>query len=254
MLFVVDIGNTNIVLGLYENDTLLHCWRVGTDDKKTTDEYEVLLRNFFQKVNLESRYVDGAIISSVVPMLTGVFYDLCQRVFDVSSLIVGPGLKTGMPIKMDNPREVGADRIANGVAAYALYGGPVIVADFGTATTFDVVSKDGEYIGGVISPGISISMEALFQRAAKLPRVELMQPSSSIGRNTVAGMQAGIMGQVIGGINYTVDSIRRELEFNAPVVATGGLAELVGPHSEAIDIINPILTLEGLKLIYHRNV
>jgi len=254
MLFVVDVGNTNIVIGVFNSkDELIGSWRLGTDEKKTVDEYEVLVKSFLYQADIDYKKVSGAIISSVVPTITEVFESLCTGVFNLKPIVLGPGVKTGMPIRMDNPREVGADRIANGVAAYELYGGPVIVADFGTATTFDVVSADGEYIGGTISPGVSISMEALFRRAAKLPRVEFKKPDRVIGKNTVAGMQAGIMCLVIGGVNYTVKAIRKELGVPARVVATGGLSETVGRYTESIDFIDPYLTLQGLRIIYRRN-
>ena len=253
MLFVADIGNTDVVMGMYSDGRLSACWRMGMDTKKTVDEYEVAVRGFLALDGIYPGDVKGAIISSVVPTVTGVFEKLASRLFKVQPLVVGAGIKTGMTIKTDNPREVGADRIANAVAAYELYGGPVIVADFGTATTFDVVSATGEYMGGLISPGINISMEALFQRAAKLPRVALVKPASAIGKNTVASMQAGIMYSVIGGINFSVQAIWKELGAQAKVVATGGLAELVGPQAEIVDIINRELTLEGLRIIYDRN-
>lgn len=253
MLFVVDIGNTNVVMGLYSDDRLMASWRMGTDSMKTVDEYEVAVRGFFSLDKINSGDVSGAIISSVVPTTTGLFESLIFSMFGIKPLVVGSGIKTGMTIKTDNPREVGSDRIANAVAAYNYYGGPVIVADFGTATTFDVVSASGEYLGGLISPGINISMEALFKRAAKLPRVALIKPSSAIGKNTVASMQAGIMYSVIGGINYSVQAIWKELGTQAKVVATGGLAELVGSQAEIVDIINKELTLEGLRIIYYRN-
>ena len=253
MLFVVDIGNTNIVVGIFDSDRLAASWRMGTDTNKTVDEYEVLVEGFLSSDKIEPAKISGAIISSVVPNITGVFESLVSRLFGVHALVVGAGVKTGMTIKTDNPREVGADRIANAVAAYALYGGPVIVADFGTATTFDVVSKNGEYLGGMIYPGINISMEALFQRAAKLPRVALKKPQTAIGKNTVTSMQAGIMYSVIGGINFAVQGIWAELGSQAKVVATGGLAELVGSQAEIVEVINRDLTLEGLRIIYNRN-
>lgn len=253
LLFVVDIGNTNIVMGAFAGEKLVASWRMGTDTYKTADEYEVLVRGFLSLDQVDPGKVSGAIISSVVPNITEVFEDLASRLFGVKPLVVGAGIKTGMVIKTDNPREVGADRIANAVAAYVLYGGPVIVADFGTATTFDVVSETGEYLGGVISPGINISMEALFERTAKLPRVALKKPAAAIGKNTVASMQSGIVYSVIGGINCTVQAIWGELGVKAKVVATGGLAGVVGPQANLIQVVNPNLTLEGLRIIYNRN-
>lgn len=253
MLFVVDIGNTNIVLGIFSPEKLAASWRMGMDAMKTVDEYEVLVRGFLSLDKIDTANVTGAIIASVVPNATGVFEVLINRLFGIMPLVVGSGIKTGMTIKTDNPKEVGADRIANSVAAYSLYGGPVIVADFGTATTFDVVSANGEYLGGMISPGINISMEALFQRAAKLPRVALNKPANAIGKNTVTSMQAGLIYYVIGGINFSVQAIWAELGSEAKIVATGGLAELIGPHAEIVNVINRDLTLEGLKIIFQRN-
>jgi len=223
------------------------------DINKTVDEYEVVARGFLSLDGIDASAVKGAIIASVVPNITNVFEMLTSRLFGVEALVVGAGIKTGMIIKTDNPREVGADRIANSVAAYVLYGGPVIVADFGTATTFDVVSEKGEYLGGTISPGLQISTEALFERTAKLPRVALQKPAAAIGKNTVNSMQAGIMYSVIGGINYTVQAIWKELGVHAKVIATGGLAESVCQHAEIFDVVNKDLTLEGLRIIYSRN-
>jgi type III pantothenate kinase len=253
MLLVADVGNTNIVLGVFEGDNLKASWRMGTDLQKTVDEYEVFLRGFLALDGIDVSKVNGAIIGSVVPNITEVFINLIYKVFGVKPLIVGSGIKTGMTIKVDNPREVGADRISNAIAAYILYGGPVIVADFGTATTFDVVSAKGEYLGGMIFPGINISMEALFQRAAKLPRVALTKPERAIGKNTVSSIQSGIMHSVIGGINYSVEALWEELGARAKVVATGGLAERVGDQTEVVDAVNNTLTLEGLRIIYERN-
>ena len=254
MLFVADVGNTNIVLGVFDGEgELLSSWRIRTDEGKTADEYEVLLRNFFHYRGMDLKKISGAALASVVPTVTGIFETLIRSLFKADPLILGPGVKTGMPIKTDNPREVGADRIANSVAAYELYGGPIIVADFGTATTFDVVSEKGEYLGGTISPGVYISMEALFHRAAKLPWVDFKRPDRVIGKNTVISMQSGIMCSVIGGINYTVAAIRKELGMPAQVVATGGLADMVGRYAKSIDYIDPDLTLKGLRIIYNRS-
>ncbi len=253
MLLVADVGNTNIVLGVFDGDELKASWRMGTDILKTVDEYEVSIRGFLGLDKIEAENIKGAIIGSVVPNITEVFEKLFASVFGVRPLVVGSGIKTGMTIKVDNPREVGADRIADAIAAYSLYGGPVIIADFGTATTFDVVSEKGEYLGGMISPGITISMEALFQRAAKLPRVALSQSGKAIGKNTVASMQSGIFHSVIGGVNFSVRAIWAELGIQAKIVATGGLAELVAPQTRIVDVVNRTLSLEGLKIIYERN-
>lgn len=253
MLFVTDIGNTNIVMGVFQGQKLVASWRIGMDTNKTVDEYEVLLRSFLSLDKIDVSAISGAIIASVVPNITESFEELMSLLFVVCPLVVGAGIKTGMTIKTDNPREVGADRIANSVAAYELYGGPVIVADFGTATTFDVVSEKGEYLGGMIAPGINISTEALFERTSKLPRVALKKPNTAIGKNTVSSMQAGILYSVIGGINYSIQAIWTELGSQAKVVATGGLAEAVGQEAEILEIINTDLTLEGLRIIYSRN-
>ncbi|MGI6553869.1 MAG: type III pantothenate kinase [Bacillota bacterium] len=253
MVFVVDIGNTNIVLGIFLSDKLVASWRLSTDTIKTFDEYEIMTRSFLSLAKVDPSRIKGAIIASVVPNATQIFQTMICRLFGTEPLVVGAGIKTGIPIKTDNPREVGADRIANTVAAYELYGGPAIVVDFGTATTFDVISSQGEYLGGQISPGINISMEALFQKAAKLPRVALQKPASAIGKNTVASMQAGIYYSVIGGIKFAIQAIRDDLGCSAKAIATGGLAEVVGPHVKIFDVINGDLTLEGLRIIYNRN-
>lgn len=253
MLLVFDVGNTNIVLGVYDGRQLLVQWRVSTHREQPADELAMLLCNLFHYAGLSFDQVDAVAISSVVPPLMPSLEELSRRYFHVEPLIVGPGIKTGMPIKYDNPREVGADRIANGVAAYALYGGPTVVVDFGTATTFDVISGRGEYLGGAICPGIGISMEALFARAAKLPRVELVRPKSVIGKNTVTSMQAGIVYGFVGQVEGVVKLIQDELGAKPFVVATGGLAELIAPLTSTIDEVNPLLTLEGLRLVYERN-
>lgn len=253
LVFVVDIGNTNIVLGIFLPDKLVASWRLSTHTIKTVDEYEIMTRSFLSLAKVNPSGIKGAIIASVVPNATQILQAMIRRLFGTEPLVVGAGIKTGIPIKTDNPREVGADRIANTVAAYELYGGPAIVVDFGTATTFDVISSQGEYLGGQISPGINISMEALFQKAAKLPRVALKKPASAIGKNTVASMQAGIYYSVIGGIQFAIQAIRDDLGCSAKAIATGGLAEVVGPHAKIFDVINGDLTLEGLKIIYNRN-
>lgn len=253
MLLAVDVGNTNTVLGLFEGDRLLVHWRVSTDVRKTADEYAMLLKNLFECHHMTMNSVDAVAISSVVPPLTPVLETMVRRYFRGEPLVVGPGVKTGMPIRFDNPREVGADRIVNAVAAYALYGGPVIVVDFGTATTYDVVSRNGEYWGGAIAPGIGISMEALFQQAAKLPRVEFARPRTLIGKNTVQCIQAGIYYGFVAQVEGVVARMKEELKEEAFVVATGGLASLIASGTQAINRVNPLLTLEGLRLIYKRN-
>ncbi|MBG9795526.1 transcriptional regulator [Paenibacillus dendritiformis] len=255
MILVIDIGNTNIVLGVYEGDKLLHNWRLSTSRQSTTDEYGVMIYNLFTMTKLSVKDIEGVILSSVVPPIMHTMEMLCRKYLNKAPLIVGPGVKTGLNIRIENPREVGADRIVNAVAAIELYGGlkPLVVVDFGTATTFDVIDVKGNYIGGAIVPGIGVSTEALYQRAAKLPRIELTKPKSVIGRNTVHSMQAGIIFGYAGQVDGIVDRITNELGAEPTVIATGGMAELIASESRTIDTTNPLLTLEGLRLIYNRN-
>lgn len=253
MLLVIDVGNTNMVLGVYKDTELLDHWRISTDRQRTTDEYGVLIRELFYLNDLRADDINAIIISSVVPPVVPTLERMCQRYFGLSPLLIGPGVKTGMDIRYDNPREVGADRIVNAVAAYEKYGGPVIIVDFGTATTFCTVDAKGVYLGGSICPGIGISTEALVQRTAKLPRIELKRTDSVICRNTIESMQAGVFYGFVGQVEGIVSRMRRELDMSARVVATGGLAVVIAPATKTIDVVEPMLTLEGLRIIYERN-
>ena len=253
MLLVIDVGNTNMVLGVYKDTELLDHWRISTDRQRTTDEYGVLIRELFYLNDLRADDINAIIISSVVPPVVPTLERMCQRYFGLSPLLIGPGVKTGMDIRYDNPREVGADRIVNAVAAYEKYGGPVIIVDFGTATTFCAVDAKGVYLGGSICPGIGISTEALVQRTAKLPRIELKRTDSVICRNTIESMQAGVFYGFVGQVEGIVSRMRRELDMSARVVATGGLAVVIAPATKTIDVVEPMLTLDGLRIIYERN-
>jgi len=253
MLLAIDIGNTNIAFGVFDGETLRATWNVATDINKTADEYAVLLLNLLPREGLALSDIDHVSISCVVPPLLTIFEELSQRYFKISSLIVGPGVKTGVRICTDNPREVGADRVANAAAAHHLYGGPLIVIDFGTATTLDALSKEGDYLGGAIAPGIGIAAEALFERASKLPRVELIPPEHAIGKNTVTTMQSGIIFGYVGLIEGLVTRIKQELGGEAYVVATGGLAEVIATETKVIDTVDMHLTLLGLRLIHELN-
>jgi type III pantothenate kinase len=254
MILVIDVGNTNILLGIYDDRKLVSYWRIKTDAEKTSDEYGMIINQLFELRGYKFSDIESIVICSVVPPIMYSLEHMTRKYFNREPLIVGPGIKTGMNVKYDNPKEVGTDRIVNAVAAYELYGGPLIIVDFGTATTFCVVSKNGEYLGGAISPGIRISMDALFQRTAKLPRVELVKPGTVICKNTVNSIQSGAIYGYVGLVDYIVKRMKKELgDMNTKVIATGGLSKLIASESETIDIVNGLITLEGLRIIYDRN-
>ena len=250
MLLAIDIGNTNVVLGVFEGEHLRENWRIGTKLQMTADEHAMVLKDLFGFAGLEFRQVTGVIISTVVPPLLPVLTEVSRKYFGLEPLSVSSELRTGLTYAYDNPREIGADRIVNAVAAYRFYGGPLIIVDFGTATTFCAVTKNGEYLGGAIVPGIRISAEALFQRASKLPRFELVRPPSIIGKDTVSAMQAGMLYGYAGLVDRIVEQMKKEFATDAKVVATGGLAELVARETRSVTEIRPDLTLEGLRIIY----
>ena len=254
MIFVMDVGNTNIAMGVYEGKKLINHWRMSTDKEKTSDEFGMFMANLFNHENLDIKMTEAVIIASVVPPIMYSLEHAVRKYFKKEPIIIGPGIKTGINIKIENPKEVGADRIVNAVAGYEIYGGPLIIVDFGTATTFCAISSRGEYLGGAICPGIKISAEALFQKAAKLPRIELIKPEVIIGRNTVVSMQSGIVYGYVGQVDYIVGRMKKEMnEENIKVIATGGLARLISSESKTISEINSLLTLEGLRIIHERN-
>ena len=252
MLLAIDVGNTHIVVGVYDGDRLVRSWRLKSDQQRTTDEIGMLLLQLFASANLQPSRIERGVACSVVPPLSFAVDRAVRRYFDVELLMIGPGIKTGMPILYDNPKEVGADRIVNAVAAYDQIGGGVVVVDFGTATTFDCITPKGEYLGGAIVPGIQVSLEALVSRTAKLPRVEIAWPERVVGRNTVQSIQSGILHGYVALVDGLLERIRQELGFETAVIATGGLARTIASKSRYIERVDPLLTLEGLRILDRR--
>lgn len=253
MIFVIDAGNSNITCGIYENSKLIYHWRMETDRGKTEDEYAMQLKMFFLHVGLSFEQITGIIISSVVPPIMYSLEEMCRKYFQVKPLIVGPGVKTGLNIKFDNPKEVGADRIVNAVAAIHEYGCPLIIVDFGTAITYGCINEKGEYFGGAIAPGVGISTEALYMKASKLPRVEISRPSNIIGKNTINAMQVGIYYGFVGQVEGIVSRMKTLFKEEPLVIATGRMAKFIGKETTMIDVVDPLLTLKGLYIIYNRN-
>lgn len=254
MILVVDVGNTNIALGVFEGKELLASWRLNTDKERTADELGMFLLSLFSHEKLSVEQVEAVIIASVVPPIMYTLEHSIKKYFKIDPMVIGPGTKTGINIRCQNPKEVGADRIVNAVAGFEIYGGPLIIVDMGTATTFCAISAKGEYLGGVICPGIKISAEALYQKAAKLPRIDLVKPEGVIGKNTVSSMQSGIFYGYIGQTDYIVKRMKQEMQEEViKVIATGGLARLIAEESKSISEVNSTLTLEGLRIVYDRN-
>jgi type III pantothenate kinase len=253
MLLAVDVGNTQTVLGLYDGEQRVEDWRLATEAERTGDELAALLGRLLELRGRTFSDIDGIALSSTVPLLVRAYEELAERYVSAPHLVVGPGVRTGIPVLYDDPREVGPDRIVNAVAARERYGAPCIVVDFGTSTNFDAVSAAGEYVGGVLAPGIEVSMDALFHRAARLTRVDFAEPPTVIGKTTASALQSGLVYGFAGQVDGIVRRMRRELGDTAPAIATGGLAELIAPHSETIERVDPLLTLEGLRLVWELN-
>jgi type III pantothenate kinase len=257
ILLVIDVGNTKVSLGIFDytdrQSRLSQHWRLSTNREQTSDEVVISLSTLFASEGRKTSEISDVILSSVVPPVVPIWERVSSKLFGRTPQIVGPGMRTGMPVRYENPHEVGADRIVNAVAAFEIYGGPIIAVDFGTATTFDCISGKGEYLGGVICPGIHISMEALFERASKLHRVEIARPKSVIGRTTTGALQSGLLYGYAGMVDSMVTRIRRELGAEAKVVATGGLARRIASESEGIDEVAPFLTLDGLRILFEKN-
>jgi len=253
MLLALDIGNTTVAVGIFEDKKLIKNWKLRSDKDKTCDEYGMILLDLLKFAGLEPGQISAAILSSVVPPLTPIFQTLCQNIFHIKALVVGPGLRTGMPILYDAPLEVGADRVVAAVAGFEKIGGPCIVVDFGTATTFDAVSAKGEYLGGAIAPGIQISAEALYLKTAKLPRIEVRKPPRTIGKTTVTSMQSGLYFGYVGLVSNIIGEIKKELGEEAKVISTGGFGDQISVEVHSIQAYEPHLVLEGLRIIYERN-
>ena len=254
MILAIDVGNTNIVVALFDGAELKNSWRISTDKNKTSDEIGITLCQLTEHSGIDNSQIEDVIISSVVPPIMHSLCNAIRKYIKCEPMVVGPGVKTGLNIKYDNPKEVGADRIVNAVAGVHKYGKPLILVDFGTATTFCAIDENGDYLGGVIAPGVKVSMNALFERAAKLPRVEIKKPQTAIGRNTISSMQSGAVYGQAGQVDRIVSKIKEELGTkDCKVVATGGLSVLIAPESETIDVVDKTLTIDGLRIIYEMN-
>jgi type III pantothenate kinase len=255
MILVMNVGNSTIALGIYDDDQLMHHWELETDRHKTVDEYAMLAKALFTHANLQFGHIKGIIISSVVPPIMHVLEDMCKKYFHIKPLVVGPGVRNGLNIKYENPREVGADRIVNAVGAIEVHGGktPLIIIDFGTAVTYCYITEKGDYLGGAIAPGIAISLEALYNQAAKLPHIEIAKPSSIIGKNTIAAMQAGVIFGFVGQVEGIVRRMKETSKVEPLVIATGRSARLIANETTQIDLVDEHLTLTGLYVIYKRN-